>query len=125
MLKMYKTLTAFLNLLINQIFHYFFKKNFSTYSKMYKNSSAKFYQNNKGRLQKKARERYQSLLKKKKKSGNMAVKDIKIKNNICLSIEKNIIKCIVFFILRQFEDARTSFEISLCHAISFCYLDIY
>ena len=36
---------------------------FFTYLKMSKDSSAKYYQNNKERLQKKARERYQSLSK--------------------------------------------------------------
>ena len=40
--------------------------------KMSKDSSAKFYQHNKERLQKKARERYSSLSK-KKKSDNMVV----------------------------------------------------
>ena len=42
-------------------------------------SSAKYYQNIKGRLQKKVRERYQSLSKEvKEKSNNMVVNDTKI-----------------------------------------------
>ena len=64
---------------------------------MSKDLSAKYYQNNKERLQKKARERYQSLSKKKKKkSDNMVVNDTKIyqkmKNKSLLSIDKNIRK---------------------------------
>ena len=46
---------------------------------MSKNSSAKYYENNKERLQRKTRERYQSLSKEKnKKSINIAVNDTKI-----------------------------------------------
>ena len=58
--------------------------------KMSKNSSAKYYQTNKERLQKKARERYQSLFKdeKEKKRSNMVMNDTKIyqkmKNNAVL-----------------------------------------
>ena len=64
---------------------------------MSKDLSAKYYQNNKERLQKKARERYQSLSKKKKKKNdNMVVNDTKIyqkmKNKSLLSIDKNIRK---------------------------------
>ena len=59
---------------------------------MSKDSSAKYYQNNKERLQKEARERYQSFSKEK----NMVVNDTKIyqkiKNKSLLSIEKNIMK---------------------------------
>ena len=55
---MYKTLTAFLNLLVNQIFLLIFLMNFFLpYIKMSKNSSAKYYQDNKERLQRNARER--------------------------------------------------------------------
>ena len=65
---------------------------------MSKDSLAKYYQNNKERLQKKARERYQSLCKKedKKKCNNIVANDTntyqKMKNKSLLSIEKNIIK---------------------------------
>ena len=64
---------------------------------MSKNSSAKYYQNNKERLQKKSRERYQSLsIEEKKESDNMVVNDTKIypkmKNKSLLSIENNITK---------------------------------
>ena len=99
MLKMYKTLTAFLNLLINQIFYYFFKKNFSTYSKMYKNSSAKFYQNNKGRLQKKARERYQSLSKEEEKKRQYGREGYKDKKQYLLEYRKKYYKmyCVLHF----------------------------
>ena len=46
---------------------------------MSKDSSAKYFQNNKESLQKKARERYQSLSQKeKKKSNNMVVNYTKI-----------------------------------------------
>ena len=61
---------------------------------MPKDSSAKYYQNNKERLQKKARERYQSLSKegKENKHNNMMVNDTKIyqkmKNKRSLSIEE-------------------------------------
>ena len=64
---MYKTVTAFLSLLINQIVFINFFNNFSfTFIRMSKNSSAKYYQDNKETLQKKARERYQSLSKEEK-----------------------------------------------------------
>ena len=64
---------------------------------MSKGSSVKYCQNNKERLQKKARERYQSISEKeKKKSNNMVVNYTKIyekmKNKSFLSIEKNIVK---------------------------------
>ena len=64
---------------------------------MSKGSSVKYCQNNKERLQKKARERYQSISEKeKKKSNNMVVNYTKIyekmKNKSLLSIEKNIVK---------------------------------
>ena len=64
---------------------------------MSKDSSVKYCQNNKERLQKKARERYQSISEKeKKKSNNMVVNYTKIyekmKNKSLLSIEKNIVK---------------------------------
>ena len=66
---------------------------------MSKDSTAKYYQNNKDKLQKKARERYQSLSKgekEKKKIDNMVANNAKIyqkmKNKSLLSIEKNIIK---------------------------------
>ena len=63
---------------------------------MSKNLSAKYYQDNKERLQKKARERYQNLSKKEKKSDNMVVDITKIsqkkKKKSLLSIEKNIIE---------------------------------
>ena len=60
---------------------------------MSKHSSAKYDQINKERLQKKARERHQSLSKKEKeKSDNLVVKDTKIyekmKNKSLLSIKK-------------------------------------
>ena len=60
------------------------------------NLSAKNYQENKERLQKKARERYQSLSKEEKeKNDNMVVNVTKIsqkrKNKSLLGIEKNII----------------------------------
>ena len=60
---------------------------------MSKHSSAKYYQTNKERLQKKARERHQSLSKKEKeKSNSLVVKDTKIyekmKNKSLLSIKK-------------------------------------
>ena len=61
---------------------------------MPKDSSAKYYQNNKERLQKKARERYQSLSKegKENKHNNKMVNDTKIyqkmKNKRSLSIEE-------------------------------------
>ena len=64
---MYKTVTAFLSLLINQIVFINFFYNFSfTFIRMSKNSSAKYYQDNKETLQRKARERYQSLSKEEK-----------------------------------------------------------
>ena len=65
---------------------------------MSKDSSAKYYQDNKERLQKKARERYQSLSKeeKEKKSNNTVMNNTKIyekmKNKSLLSIEKNIVE---------------------------------
>ena len=65
---------------------------------MCKDSSAKYYQDNTERLQKKACERSQSLSeeKKRKKSNNMVMKDIKIyqkmKSKSWSSIEKNITK---------------------------------
>ena len=64
---------------------------------MFEDSSAKYYQNNLERLQKKARERYQSLSKKEKEeSNNMLLNDSKIyqklKNKSLLSIERNLIK---------------------------------
>ena len=65
---------------------------------MFEDSSAKYYEDNKEILQKKTRERYQTLFteEKKKKCDNMLVNDTKIyhkmKNKIWLSIEKNIIK---------------------------------
>ena len=64
---------------------------------MSKDSSAKYYQNNKEKLQKKSRERYQSLsIEEKKESDNMVVNDTKIypkmKNKSLLSIENNITK---------------------------------
>ena len=48
----------------NNIFQIFF----FTYTKIFKDSSAKYYQNNKERLQKKAPERYQSLSKEKEEN---------------------------------------------------------
>ena len=73
----------------NNIFIFFF----FAYLKLSKDSSAKYYQNYKERLQKKARETYQSLCKKEKeKSNNMFINDTKIyqkmKNKNWLSIEK-------------------------------------
>ena len=64
---------------------------------MSKNSSTKYYQDNKKTLQKRDRERYQTLSKEEKeKNNNMAVNDTKIsqkmKNKSLLSIEKNVIK---------------------------------
>ena len=64
---------------------------------MFEDSSAKYYQNNLERLQKKARERYQSLSKKEKEeSNNMLLNDSKIyqkmKNKSLLSIGRNLIK---------------------------------
>ena len=64
---------------------------------MFKYLQAKYYQNNKERLQKKAGERYQHfLMKKKKKSGNTVVNETKtyqkMKNKNLLSVEKNITK---------------------------------
>ena len=65
---------------------------------MSKNSSAKYYQDNTKKTTKKAFERYQSLYKtkKKRKSDNIAMKDIKISQKMehksWLSKEKIIIK---------------------------------
>ena len=64
---------------------------------MFKYLPAKYYQNNKERLQKKAGERYQNFLrKKKKKSDNTVVNETKtyqkMKNKNLSSIEKNITK---------------------------------
>ena len=78
---MYESLLAFLNIPINKIFSLiFFIIFFFTYIKLSKYSSAKYYQDNKERLQRKARERYQSLSKekKRKKSYNMVLKDTNI-----------------------------------------------
>ena len=64
---------------------------------MSKNSSAKYYQDNKEILQKKARERYQSLSKRRKRkkatiwSRKMQISQT-MKNKSWLSIEKNIIQ---------------------------------
>ena len=55
---------------------------------MSKNLSAKYYQENKERLQKKARERYQIFLKKKKKKANVTKISQKMKKINWLSIEK-------------------------------------
>ena len=52
-LEVYKSLTTFLGLLINQICFYYFFIYFSTYMKMSKDLSAKYYQDNKERLQEK------------------------------------------------------------------------
>ena len=62
---------------------------------MFKYSSAKYYQNNKEKLQKKARERYQSPSKEEKeKTDSMVVNDTKVyqnmKNKSLLTVEKNI-----------------------------------
>ena len=49
-----------------------------TFIKISKGSLAKYYQNNREKLQKKAREKYQSLSKEEKeKSNNMVVNDTK------------------------------------------------
>ena len=62
---------------------------------MSKDSSAKYFQNNKESLQKKARERYQSLSQKeKKKSNNMVVNYTKIyekMKNKSLWVQKKIL----------------------------------
>ena len=63
--------------------------------KIFKYSSAKYYQNNKEKLQKKARERYQSTSKEEKeKADSMVVNDTKVyqnmKNESLLTVEKNI-----------------------------------
>ena len=58
---------------------------------MSKNLSAKYYQENKERLQKKARERYQIFLKKKKKKANVTKISQKMKKINWLSIEKKIL----------------------------------
>ena len=63
--------------------------------KIFKYSSAKYYQNNKEKLQKKARERYQSTSKEEKeKADSMVVNDTKVyqnmKNKSLLTVEKNI-----------------------------------
>ena len=56
---------------------------------MSQDSSAKYYQDNKERLQKKAREKYQSLSKEgKEKNNNMVVND----RNIYQKIKKNQVK---------------------------------
>ena len=61
---MYKTLSTFLNVLMNLFFPInFFDKFYFTYLKMSKNPPAKYYQDNKERLQKKSLERYQTLSK--------------------------------------------------------------
>ena len=65
---------------------------FFTYQKMSKNSSGKYYQENKGRLQKKAHERFQSLsIEEKEKSNNMVVSNAKfyqMKSKSLLIIKK-------------------------------------
>ena len=63
---MYKTLTPFLDFLINQFFLLIFKQLFFTYIKLCKDSSAKYYQDNKEGRQKKACEIYQSFSKEEK-----------------------------------------------------------
>ena len=73
----------------NNIFVIFF-----TYIEISKDSSTKYYQNNKERLQKRTRERYQTLCKekKRKKTDNMVVKDTKIyqemKNKVLVEYRK-------------------------------------
>ena len=64
---------------------------------MPKDSSVKYYQNNIERLQKRYREKYQSIsMKKKENNDNMVVNDTKIfqkmKSKSLLSMEKNMIK---------------------------------
>ena len=61
-----------LNLQHFHVFQYFFII-FFAYIKITKDLSAKYYQNNKERLPKKARERYEVFLKKKRKNNNMIV----------------------------------------------------
>ena len=64
---MYKTIAAFLCVLINQIFFFIsFLFWFFDIHKRPKNSSAKYYQYNKEILQEKAREKYHSLSKEEK-----------------------------------------------------------
>ena len=70
-----------------------FIKNFFTYIKISKDSSTKYYQNIKERLQKELVKDIKAFLKKKrKKSENMIMNDIKIfqkmKNESLLSIEE-------------------------------------
>ena len=72
----------------------FLKKiSFFTYIKMSKDSSAKYYQDNEERLQRKARERYQSLPKEEKKwQYNTKNIDRKINSKSWLNIETDLIK---------------------------------
>ena len=70
---------------------------FFTYINMFKDSSAEYYQNNKERLQKKARERYQSLSKEEKEKKWQYGRELwKIRpedeKKSLLSVEKNTIK---------------------------------
>ena len=70
---------------------------FFTYINMFKDSSAEYYQNNKERLQKKVRERYQSLSKEEKEKKWQYDRELcKIRpedeKKSLLSVEKNIIK---------------------------------
>ena len=111
-LKVYKILTAFLDLLINRFFPIFLII-FFTYIKVSKDLSGKYFQVNKKRLQKTAHERYpfeneKKWKKKMKKSGNIIVNDTKIyqnmKNKSWLIIEKilqNETKCFAI-IIRNF-----------------------
>ena len=107
---MHKTVTAFLNLLMNQFFLVFvlfscffsFSLFFFTYIKMSKNSSAKYYQDNKERLQKKLVKDIKVFLKKKKKkSDNMVLKDTKnsqkMKNKNWMRIEKDNINALLYY----------------------------
>ena len=75
---MYKTITTFLDLLINPFFKKYFYVIFFTYIKMFENSSAKYCQHNQDKLQKQLVKDIKVFLKKKKKkSDNMVVKDTK------------------------------------------------
>ena len=70
---------------------------FFTYINMFKDSSAEYYQNNRERLQKKARERYQSLSKEEKEKKWQYGRELcKIRpedeKKSLLSVEKNTIK---------------------------------